>query len=598
MAKPRVDPFTMDIIKDALVAIGDEMFVAMQRTSMSTIIYEVLDYACGLTDSRARLISQGNGASLFLGTLTFGVQSVLDKFGLDGLKEGDIILQNDPYTGGGTHLSDVAQIMPIFYDGRVVAYSANKAHWTEVGGKDAGSWTTDATEVYQEGVQFPCIKLFKGGEIDQSLVDLIAANVRTPEMTLGDMYAQAASVRLGARRFQEMCDRYGLELVQAGIEALMDYGEEMTRRELGKLPRGVYEAVDYIDDDGVGNGPFRVSVKVTVTDDQFICDFTGTHPQVPGPINCSRTGLHSGVRTIFKALTDPSIPANEGCFRPLRIICPDRTIFTCEKPAATSTYWETAMYATDLVWKAMAPIVPDRLPAGHFLSVCGIVLAGNHPDTSELFLLVEPQAGGWGAGHDRDGEEGLVCVGDGETYIIPVEVCETRYGVLVDQYGFDICEGGAGRCRGGRGLVRDYRITADEAWYTGTFGRHKFTPWAMEGGQKGSRNYTKFIFADGSKPIVLGKTARFPLKKGDVARLVTATGGGWGDPYERPIGAVQRDVQNGYITVEMAVQDYGVILDPQTLQVTRVAETPNPHRPHSHLPDPPRRSGRSSPEDS
>ncbi len=532
----------------------------------------MLDYACGLTDNKAQLISQGNGVAGFLGCLTFGVQSVLDKFGLEGLEPGDIILQNDPYTGGGTHLSDVAQIMPIFYDGKVVAFSANKGHWTEVGGMAAGSWTTDSTEIYQEGLQFPCIKLFKAGEIDQSLVDLIAANVRTPEMTLGDMYAQAASLRLGAKRFQEMCDRYGLELVQAGIEALLDYGEEMTRKELAKLPQGIYEAVDYIDDDGIGNGPFEVCVKVTITEGEFTCDFTGTHPQVPGPVNCGRTALHAGVRSIFKSLTDPAIPANEGCFRPLKVICPDRTVFTCEKPAPVSTHWETRLYATDLIWKALAPIVPERLPAGHFLSVCGVVLAGNHPDTGELFLLVEPQAGGWGAGHDKDGEDGLVCVGDGETYIIPVEVCETRYGVLVDQYGFDICEGGAGRQRGGRGLVRDYRITTDEAWYTGTFGRFKFTPWAMEGGQEGSPNYTKFIFADGREPVVFGKTARVHLKKGDVARLITATGGGWGDPLERPIEAVQEDVRNGYVTAEMVEKDYGVVLNPHTLQVISISE--------------------------
>jgi len=278
------------------------------------------------------------------------------------------------------------------------------------------------------------------------------------------------------------------------------------------------------------------------------------------------------VRSIFKSLTDPAIPANEGCFRPLKIICPDRTIFTSEKPAPVSTHWETRLYVTDLIWKAMAPIVPDRLPAGHFLSVCGVVLAGNHPDTGDLFLLVEPQAGGWGAGYDKDGEDGLVCVGDGETYIIPVEVCETRYGVQVDQYGFDICEGGAGRRRGGRGLVRDYRISAEEAWYTGTFGRFKFRPWAMEGGQEGSPNYTKIIFVDGREPIVFGKTARFHLKKGDVVRLITATGGGWGDPYERPIEVVQEDVKDGYITTEMAEKDYGVILDSGTLEVSGVTE--------------------------
>lgn len=570
MAKKSLDPFTLEIIQEALVAIGDEMFVTMQRTSMSTIIYEVLDYATGLTDARGRLITQGNGVTLFLGTLDFAVREALRKFGPEGLKPGDIIITNDPYVGGGTHLSDVTLLMPIFYDGEIVSFAANKGHWTEVGGMAAGSWTTDSTEVYQEGLQFPNIKIFEEGKPIPSLLDLIRANVRTPDMTIGDMYAQAASLRIADRRFRELCDKYGADTVLAGIEALMDHSEQMVRQELSKIPPGVYYAEDYIDDDGVGNGPFKVKVKVTLTGDKFICDFTGTDPQVPGPINCNRTGLFSAARSMVMSVTDPSIPVNEGCFRVLEVICPDRTIFTCERPAAVSTYWETLMYATDLIWHAMVPVLPRRLPAGHFLSVCGVVLAGLHPDTGELFLLVEPQAGGWGAGSDKDGENGLVCLGDGETYIIPVEVCETRYGVLVDRYALDIAEGGAGRHHGGRGLVRDYRITADEAWYTGTFGRHKFLPWGMAGGKQGSRNYTKLIFADGREPYVFGKTARYHLKKNDVASLVTATGGGCGDPFERPVEEVQADVKNGYITLEQAERDYGVLLHPETLEVQKL----------------------------
>jgi N-methylhydantoinase B len=566
----RLDPFTLEIIKDSLVAIGDEMFVATQRTSMSTIIYEVLDFATGLTDAQGNLIAQGNGVALFIGMLTYAVRSVLEKFKPGELKPGDILITNDPYTGGGTHLSDVSVIMPIFYDGEIVAFAGNKAHWTEVGGKDAGSWTTDATEVYQEGLQFPCVKLFEAGEPIQSLIDLIRANVRTPDMSIGDMYAQVASLRIADRRFRALCDKYGVQTVKRAIAALLDDGEAMMRQEMKKIPNGVYEAVDYIDDDGIGNGPFEVRVKITKTDDEFLCDFTGSHPQVPGPVNCTRTGLHVGTRAAFKALADPAIQANEGCFRPIKVICPDGTIFSCTRPAPVSTYWETLLYVTDLIWKAMAPIMPERLPAGHFLSVCGTVVAGNHPDTGELFLLVEPQAGGWGAGATKDGENGLVCVGDGETYIIPIEVCETRYGVLVDQYALDITDGGAGQHRGGRGLVRDYRITADEAWVTGTFGRHKFLPWAMHGGQQGSKNYMQMIFKEGREPVAMGKTARFHLKKGDVARLITATGGGYGDPRQRPVEAVQADVRNGYIMLGQAERDYGVVLNPQTLEVVEV----------------------------
>lgn len=571
MSEYKVDPFTLEIIKDGLMAIGDEMFVTMQRTSMSTIIYEVLDYAVGLTDAEGCLITQGNGVTLFLGTLDFGVRSVLRKFGVEKLKPGDIFITNDPYDGGGTHLSDVSIIAPIFYDGQLVAFAANKGHWTEVGGMAPGSWTTNSTEVYQEGLQFPCVKLFDEGKPIQSMIDLIRANVRTPDMSIGDMYAQVASVRLADRRFRDMCAKYGVDDVLTGVAALLDYGEELTRQELRKLPNGVYEAVDYMDDDGFSEDPLEVRVKVTVNDGHLICDFSGSHPQVVGPLNCARTGLLSSARAILMALTDPSIPASEGCFRALDVICPDGTIFTCKRPAPVSTYWETMLYGADLIWKAMAPVLGDRLPAGHFLSVCGTIVAGLHPDTGELFILVEPQAGGWGAGADKDGENGLVCVGDGETYIIPVEVCETRYGVLVDQFALDITGGGAGKFRGGRGLVRDYRITADEAYVTGTFGRCKFLPWGMVSGKEGSKNCMKFIFADGREAQVLGKAAQYHLKKDDVARLITGSGGGYGDPLERPVEKVQEDVKNGYITLEHAEKDYGVVLNPDTMVVEKLA---------------------------
>ena len=565
-----VDRFTLEIIKDGLLAIGDEMFVTMQRTSMSTIIYETLDYATGLTDAKGRLVTQGNGVTLFLGTLDYGVRSVLDKFGHDGLHPGDIVMTNDPYAGGGTHLSDVSLIMPIFYDGKIVAFAANKGHWTEVGGMAAGSWTTDSTEIYQEGLQFPVIKIFEEGEVVQGLVDLIRANVRTPDMSIGDMYAQAASVRIADRRFRDLCDKYGVDVVLAGIDSLMDHSEQLIRQELKRIPPGVYEAVDYIDDDGIGDESFKVQVKVTVAEDTIVFDFTGSHPQVLGPVNAAMTGLQSAARAILLALTDPSVPANDGCFRALEVVCPDGTIFTCKRPAAVSTYWETMLYAGDLIWKAMAPVLPKRLPAGHFLSVCAPVIAGLHPDTGGFFILVEPSAGGWGAGATKDGENGLFCVGDGETYTVPIEVCETRYGVLVDQFALDITDGGAGEFRGGRGLVRDYRITADEAQHTGTFGRFKFLPWGMEGGQEGSRNYMKITYVDGREPTVIGKIARLPVKKGDVVSLVTGTGGGYGDPYARPVEKVVGDVKNDYITPEMAEKDYGVVVDPETLKIVKL----------------------------
>lgn len=558
-ARAALDPFTIEIIKDALVAVGDEMFVSLQRTSKSPIIYEVLDYCCGITDDQGNLIAQGNGVGGFLGTITFAVHSVLDKFGRDGLDEGDIIVTNDPYSGGGTHLSDVSLIMPILVDGELVAFSANKAHWTEVGGKDPGSWTTDSVDVFQEGLQFPCVKLFVRGQPLPSMLDLIAANVRTPDMTLGDVWAQVASVRLGALRFQEICRKHGVARVREAIRILLDYGEAMVQRELAKLPPGVYEAEDWIDDDGLSADPIYCRVTVTVNDREMIADFTGTAPQTRGPVNCSYTGLVSAVRMVFKALTDPHIPANEGTFRAMKIVCPEGTVFTAKRPAPVSTYWDSMIFAADLVWKAMAPHVPHRLAAGHFMSVCADVTVTVHPDTNQPTILVEPNAGGWGAGCDQDGEAGLVCLGDGETYILPIEVTETVYGILVDRYGFDVTEGGEGEYRGGRGLVRDYRIISDAGGsITSTFGRHKYLPWGVDGGRDGSPNSVQIRFGDGREPVTVGKTARYPLAKGDVARLITGTGGGWGDPRDRSRDAVRADLRAELITEDVARRVYGM----------------------------------------
>src|SRR5699024_2281762 len=427
----KVDPFTLEIVKDSLLAAGDEMFVALARTSMSPIIYEVLDYASGLTDAKGNLLTQGNGVTGFIGMLTFMVKETLKKYPGDNLKPGDVIIINDPYNGGGSHLSDVGLVKPIFYEGELVAFSANKAHWTEVGGKDAGSMSTDSTEIYQEGLQFPCVKLYDGGKLNEALVDIIQANVRFPDLSSGDMWAQVAALKTGARRFRELIDKYGKEIVLSSIEHLLNHGEQMTLKALRKLPKGTYEAVDYIDDDGIEDGPFKVQVKVTITDDEFICDFTGSHPQVSGSINSSFTGLASAVKAIFLAVTSPSQDVNDGAFRPLKIIAEDGLIFSAVRPAPVSMYWESMLFGLDLIWKALAPVVPHRLSAGQFLSVCTVVLAGNHQDTNEPFLIVEPSVGGWGATDSRDGATGQFCILDGETYNIPVEVCETRNGVLV-----------------------------------------------------------------------------------------------------------------------------------------------------------------------
>lgn len=563
----KVDPFTIEIVKDSLIAIGEEMFHALARTSMSPIIYEVLDYASGLTDGKGQLLTQGNGVTGFIGMLTFMVKETLNKFGEEGLKEGDIIIINDSYVGGGSHLSDVGLVMPIFHEGKIIAFSANKAHWTDVGGKDPGSFSNDATEIYQEGLQFPCVKLFEEGKLNQAVLDIIKVNIRFPDLSIGDLWAQVAALRTGEKRVKELCDKNGAEVVQASIDHHLDHGEQLARKELAKLPKGEFFAEDFVDDDGFGNGPFPIKVKVTITDDKFICDFRGSHPQVPGPVNCTYTGLVSAVRTIFLAATNPSQDVNDGVFRPLEIITDPKSILAAERPAPVSIYWESMQGGADLVWQALAPSLPERLSAGQLLSVCAVTLSGQHHVTEEPFLIVEPSAGGWGAAQGQDGARGQFCIGDGETYNVPVEVAETRYGVMIDEYSLRTDGAGAGEFIGGAGVTRAYRAMTDNQFVSATFGRNKYFPWGLNGGSEGSPNEFTIEKSNGETDGPFGIYPRYPLDKNDVVRLMTATGGGYGDPMKRPAEQVAKDVKNEYITVQQAKDFFGVEVNPETFEV-------------------------------
>lgn len=563
-----LDPFTVEIIGEILRATAEEMFVTLGRTAQSPIIYEVLDMACGLVSADGELIAEAEGVPGFIGCLSFAVQEILEKFDAASMQPGDVYATNDPYGGGGTHLSDVVLVSPILYEGDVVGFAANKAHWTEVGGMAAGSWTTDATEVYQEGLQLPGIRLFQGGEPDPALIDLIRANVRLPEMTLGDLYAGVAALRAGERGLLGVCRKYGAEVLLQTMTLMLDRAEEAARACLQQFPPGRYGAQMWIDDDGLSDEPLKVQVEVTVSTDCFIADFSGSAPQARGPINTTWTGLRVATREIFKEATDPHFPNNDGFFRPVEVRCPPGTIFTAQRPAPVSTYWETGAYASDLIWKALFPVAQDRLPVGHHLSVCGTIISGVD-EARGRFVLVEPQAGGWGAAVDRDGVSGMVPAGDGETYIMPVEVCEARYPLLVEQFTFNTAQpAGLGRFRGGFGLIRDYCVTNEEVELTATFGRFKFPPWGAGGGGNGSPNAVEIFRAGQHEPALRrGKLARCRLRRGDVARLITGVGGGYGDPLQRDPALVADDVRNDYLTVSEAARHYGVVVNPQTLDV-------------------------------
>lgn len=572
MSANHSDVITLDIIKDALHAIGEEMFISVARTSKSPIIYEVLDYASGLTDASGRLLTQGNGATGFLGMLSSIIRDVIEKFTNNGnLFEGDMIIINDPYGGGGSHLCDVGMVLPVFYGGEIIAYCVNKCHWTEVGGKDPG-YPVDSTEVYQEGLQFPCIKICEKGVMNEGLVDLIRANVRFPDLSIGDMWAQISGLRTGAKRIRELCDKYSAELVKSSVDRLLKNSAQFSRSRVAALPDGVYEAHGMMDEDGLGNGPFPIRVKITIDGDRMKIDFTGSAKQVPGPINLPYAGLVSGVRSIFLAATDPSQEVNDGVFEPLEIVSEPGCVFSACRPAPVSVYYESMQFAQDLIWQALAPLLPDKLSAGHFLTVGGYVFAGQHPVTGESFINVGPTLGGWGAALGQDGDSAQFCTGDGETFNVPAEIMEACYGVIVEEYSLHADGTGAGKYRGGNGVILAQRVLGENNYFSGTYGRHEVAPWGFAGGKDGSPNGFEAICKDGTRKGPFGKYPRLPLHKGDLLRVVTGTGGGYGDPYERGAEKVRMDVKNGYVTPEQAETDYGVKIDPETLEILGLTE--------------------------
>lgn len=561
-----MEKFKLEIIQDALIAAGDEMFKTLERTSMSPIIYESLDYAVGITDTKGELLAQGNGVTAFLAALDSVVRATLEKFDSSNpLKKGDVVIANTPYAGGGTHLSDVSIIYPVFYKDELVAFTVNKAHWTELGGTFPGSVSTIATEIYQEGMHFPFIKISSEGVLNDAIIDMIQVNVRLPDSTLGDLFAGIAAAKVGAKRIVSIIEKYGLETYKKAKDNFLDYGERMCIEALKTIPNGVYEGTSHIEDNGFGEGPFPIKAKITITDHEFIADFNGSHPQVKGATNLAFSGLVTGCRSLFKAITTPQMAANGGAFRPMKVLCEPGSIVSAESPSAVSVYYEVLITSIDLIWKILAPLIPDKLPAGHMRSVCATFISGMHPETNQFYIQAEPLAGGWGASIHHDGNRGQLSCGSGESYNIPIEIREMRYGIQVEQYAFHNEGGGFGKFQGGNGQYIDYKITSNGAHVTAAFLGAKTKTWGMNGGHDGSYNYFMILRKDGSQEKHSLGTNIY-LEKGDIVRCVTATGGGYGNPLKRAKEKVLLDLKNGYITQEQATQYFNLSNEPAIAQ--------------------------------
>ncbi|MEM7303193.1 MAG: hydantoinase B/oxoprolinase family protein [Pseudomonadota bacterium] len=547
------DPITLEIIQNSLQAAADEMFAAMKKTAMSSIIYEVLDMGTGIMDGKGELASSGAGIPAFIGVLDKAVKVIIAKFPNEGdIEPGDVFATNDPYYGGVTHLNDIVVAMPVFADDRIIAWTANIAHNSDVGGMAPGSLSGEATEIFQEGLRLPAIKIISNGEPIKPVMDIIKVNSRMPDVLEGDVWAAIASVRVGDRRLRELAGKYGVGTFENAMRSFMDYGEQSSIKAMAQLPSGTFELSEEQDDGRTFN------VKITIDGDAFTVDLRDNPDQANNPVNTSRDGVMVAAQMIFKSLTDPYSPANGGSFRPINLLTRKGSVFDALEPAPVGFYYEIELRVYDLMWRCLAPHMPDRLAAGHFGSVCGTFIGGIHPDTGRQYTIIEPQLGGWGASRTSDGNSAMFCGFHGETFNCPAEINEARNGLYVDRMELNLEPGGEGKHTGGRGIVMDYRIRGDNGFLTAGYTRSKFPAWGVDGGADGSPNYVEFRPNEGgaeSFAFVSGKVTQ----KDDVIRVITGNGGGLGDPKERDRDAVRSDIKNGLITKERAEEIYGPV---------------------------------------
>jgi len=560
------DPFTITIIKNALKSISEEMFSTTARSAQSPIIYDVLDFSTCITDSQGNVISQATGIPLFIGVFDYTVKGIIDHYKNENIEPGDIIITNDPYISG-THLNDVALIAPIFYKDTIVAYAASKGHWLDIGGMSFGSWGPGRSEIFQEGLFIPPCKLYKANKLNLDIVKILKSNSRLPNILIGDMEAQIAGLRIANTRILRLIDKYGLASFFTSIEKILNDGKYIANRRLKEIPNGLYEAVDYLDEEDENGHKIKIHAQIKITENEFIVDFTNNPNQLPFSMNTTYPATVAAVRVVYMSIIDPHIVFNQGIVSPLKVIAPRGTIFNAIKPAPVSVYWESLSYAADLVWKAVAPVVKEKITAGHFLSVVAEIIAGINNKNNEPFALVEPNPGGWGAGIDKDGESALVSFADGETYASSVEILERRYPIMVERYCLNIEDGvGHGKYRGGFGIIKDYRILNDVTELTTDINRSIVPPWGIEGGENGTGNYI-VIIRNCKEILRTRKISSFKLLRNDIVSIRTGGGGGWGNPFLRDPKMVLEDVKNGFIDIKTAKEKYLVIINPTTMEI-------------------------------
>jgi N-methylhydantoinase B len=533
IARPNtIDPITLEVLRNGLESIADEMGVVLKRTSFSPNIKERMDASCAIFDAAAQLVAQAEHVPVHLGSMLRAVKATVAAAGK--VDDGDIVIVNDPFIGG-SHLPDITLVAPVYIDGRHIGYVATRAHHADVGGMEPGSMPGNSREVYQEGIVIPAIKLYRKGEVQDDVMRLILANVRTPDERRGDLNAQIAALRVGEQRLKELARRYSADLLCAGFDAILNYAERRMRRRLVELPRGVYRGEDFLDDDGTDDEPVRIALEVTVAPDKLTLDFTGSSPQRRGNINAVAPMTYSGVFFAVKVMTDPEIPVNAGTFRPVELVLPEGSFLNAMPPAAVCAgNTETTQRIADTVLKVFAQFAPDRVPAAsqgtmNLIGIGGRDTRGTN-GAGKPYTYIETIGGGQGGRPMGPGDDGIQC-NMTNTMNTPVEALEITYPLRVERYELREGSAGQGKNRGGDGLVRAIRILDREARVSLQSERRRFAPYGLHGGADGARGRNSVVHRDGSVEEVPGK-ASLTLAPDEIIVVETPGGGGWGDKGE------------------------------------------------------------------
>ena len=537
----KIDPITLEVIRNALQSVAEEMGATLKRTGYSPNIKERKDLSCALFNPRAEMIAQAEHIPVHLGAMISSVEMTIRTFSKD-LHPGDAIILNDPYMGG-THLPDITLISPIFYRGEIVGFSANRAHHADVGGMTPGSLPGSSTEIYQEGIIIPPVKLFERGELKEDLLALIVKNVRTPEERAGDIKAQVSANKIGEKRMVELIEKYGRETYLTTMEEILNYSERMMKAQIRRFPKGSFEATDFMDNDGVSDDPVKLQVRVTVEEDSLSFNFTGTDPQREGNINAVSAVTASSTFFTVRAVTDPSIPANSGCYRPIKIFVPEGTVLNAKSPAAVSAAnVETSQRIVDLLLRAFAQIIPDRVIAGCQGTMNTLTIGGMDPRTGRPYAYCETIAGGQGARPNADGMDG-VHTNMTNTLNTPIEAFEIAYPLLVEQYEFNPSSGGLGQYRGGLGIVRTLKVLDHQAVVSLQSERRRFAPYGLFGGAEGRKGRNYLLQGKRKRPLPPKFTIR--LRPGEAIQIETPGGGGYGSLEKRSAGLIEKDLSSG-----------------------------------------------------